>query len=107
MEYVWIYIIECENGSYYTGYTTDLEKRYQSHLNGKCKYTRSFKPVKLAQFWRFETSKSWALKIEALIKSKTKELKLQLIREPELLNQLIKIRYPDFTTLGAYCGREH
>ena len=29
-----IYILECSNGSYYTGYTTDMERRYQEHLDG-------------------------------------------------------------------------
>lgn len=85
----WIYIIECSNNSYYTGYTVELEARYQAHLEGKCKYTRSFKPVKLAQSWYLEISRSLALKIEALIKAQSRPLKYQLIQQPELLHQLV------------------
>lgn len=46
----WVYMLLCENNTYYTGYTNNLEKRYQSHVggNGGCKYTRSFKPLKIA-----------------------------------------------------------
>ena len=43
----WVYILLCNNNNYYTGYTTDLNKRYDAHLKGKgAKYTRSFKPIK-------------------------------------------------------------
>ena len=35
------YILECEDHTYYTGWTNDLEKRFQAHLNGKgAKYTK-------------------------------------------------------------------
>ena len=42
----WVYILECANGGSYTGYTNNLQKRYQEHCEGKgAKYTRSFKPL--------------------------------------------------------------
>jgi len=88
-DYHWIYMIECDNGSYYTGYTVDLDARYQAHLDGKSKYTRSFKPVKLAQSWHLAISRSMALRIEALIKAQNRSIKLQLIEKPELLDTLI------------------
>lgn len=52
----WVYMLLCENNSYYTGYTNNLGKRYQSHVDGTggCKYTRSFKPLKIAQFWEIK-----------------------------------------------------
>ena len=43
--YYWVYILNCENGAFYTGYTTDLIRRYHEHLEGSSKYTRSFKPL--------------------------------------------------------------
>ena len=48
-QYFWLYMLECENGSFYTGYTKNLAIRYYQHINGKqsARYTRSFKPVKI------------------------------------------------------------
>lgn len=44
----WLYLIECSNGSYYAGITTDVQRRYAQHLSGKgAKYTRSFPPRRL------------------------------------------------------------
>ena len=40
----WVYVLECGDGSYYTGWTNDLAKRVKSHQSGKGgKYTRSRK----------------------------------------------------------------
>jgi len=33
----YVYILECKNDRYYTGYTTDLERRYQEHVEGSPK----------------------------------------------------------------------
>lgn len=84
----WIYILQCENLSYYTGYTTDLDKRYQSHRDGtgKCKYTRSFKPIRIAQSWKINGSKAAAMKIERYIKSLSRSEKETLIAYPTLLD---------------------
>ncbi len=75
-----VYILLTERDTLYCGYTDDVEKRYQAHLEGKgAKYTRANKPVKLLWQKEFET-KSEALKEEYRIKHKlTKEQKLQLI----------------------------
>ena len=44
------YILECSDGSFYTGWTNNLERRVKAHNAGKgAKYTKSRKPVKLAQ----------------------------------------------------------
>lgn len=84
----WVYILECENKSYYTGYTVDLNKRYQEHCLGtiKCKYTRSFKPICIAQSWQIEGDKAVALKIEWFIKKLSKSQKKQLIDDPQSLS---------------------
>ncbi len=105
METHWIYIIECSNGCYYSGFTVDLEQRYQAHMAGKCKYTRSFKPVKLAQSWCLELTRSLALRIEALIKMQTRQFKCQLIQHPVLLRQLVLDKLE--IDLGESCGLHH
>jgi len=76
-----VYILECNNGAYYAGYTTDLKRRYQEHLEGsaKCKYTRSFPPIRIAASWEFEMDLSLALKLEQAIKRLSKLEKNQLI----------------------------
>lgn len=85
----YVYILLCENGSLYTGYTSDLKRRYQEHSQGssKCKYTRSFKPIRIAQSWKILDGKEVALKIERFIKSLRKSQKLTLVADPHLLNQ--------------------
>lgn len=82
----WVYILYCENDTYYTGYTTDIKKRYQSHCNGtsKCKYTRSFKPLRIAQCWEI-SNKSFAMQIEAYIKRRSRVEKEKIIANPRLL----------------------
>lgn len=89
-----VYILGCANGNYYTGYTTELSRRYQEHLNGsaKCKYTRSFKPLNIAQCWQVSDCKNTALRIEKYIKSLKKKDKEQLILYPEKLLQLFECR---------------
>jgi XTP/dITP diphosphohydrolase len=85
----YVYILECENNSYYTGYTTNLLRRYQEHQNGtaKCKYTRSFKPIKIAQSWSTFECKSEALAIERFIKRLPKPAKMDLILNPDQLTE--------------------
>ena len=75
-----VYILETERNTLYCGYTDDVEKRYQAHIDGKgAKYTRANKPTKLLWVKEFET-KSEALKEEYRIKHKlTRKQKLELI----------------------------
>ncbi len=82
----WVYILECENNSFYTGYTNDMEKRYQAHLDGTAsKYTRSFKPIRIAQQWELRCDKATAMKIERAIKKLTRTEKEKLIHNPHSL----------------------
>ena len=47
----YVYILECCDGSYYTGSTKDLSNRMWEHENGKgANYTRSRLPVKLVYY---------------------------------------------------------
>jgi len=48
MKTYWIYILKCSDGSYYTGSTSDIEKRISEHQQGTIKgYTNNRRPVKL------------------------------------------------------------
>lgn len=77
----YVYILECSDKTYYTGWTTDLEKRILVHNSGKgAKYTRGRTPVKLLYFEEFET-KSEALKREVAIKKLSKGKKKNLIKK--------------------------
>jgi putative endonuclease len=82
-----VYILLCENGSYYTGYTSDLNRRLKEHAKGslKCKYTRSFKPLRLAQHWIIPGDKRIAMKMERYIKGLSRDEKEKLIANPDLL----------------------
>lgn len=83
----WVYILLCDNQSYYTGYTDNLERRYRSHLNGtgRCKYTRSFKPLTIAQSWCVDGDKLLAMQLEREIKKRTRKQKIEIIMNPESL----------------------
>lgn len=73
------YILLTEQNTLYCGYTDDVERRFQAHLEGKgAKYTKSHKPVKVVYQREFE-SKSEAMKEEARIKHLSRSEKLKLI----------------------------
>ena len=73
------YILECADGTFYTGWTSDLEKRLADHNSKKgAKYTRCRVPVKLVYFESFIT-KQEAQKREYAIKQLKRNQKLQLI----------------------------
>ena len=64
----YIYILECGDGSLYTGYTTDVEARVSAHQAGTgAKYTKSHAPVRLIAQARFY-SKERAMSAEAHFK---------------------------------------
>ncbi|PJD94669.1 MAG: hypothetical protein CK426_05880 [Legionella sp.] len=88
----WVYILQCSNQTYYTGYTDNLEKRFQNHLAGKAsKYTRSFKAVAIAQSWEISGDKKKAMRIERYIKTLSKTQKENIIQNPnsELITHLL------------------
>ena len=76
-----VYILKCSDGSYYTGWTTDIERRLSEHNAGKgAKYTRGRTPCTLV-YTADCSSTSEALKLEAKIKKLNREKKIQLIQE--------------------------
>ncbi len=97
----WVYILLCSNNTYYTGYTNDLTRRYQEHLQGtaKCKYTRSFKPLNIAQCWEVFESKSIAMRIEKFIKKLSRAQKEEFIINPDKLMSLFSCAVYDTSLL--------
>ncbi len=80
MENIWyLYILRCRDGTLYTGITTDVEKRFEAHQNGKgAKYTRGRGPLELV-YREVCGSHSDALKREWAVKALTKDQKQALI----------------------------
>lgn len=80
-----IYILKCADGSFYTGYTTNLEKRVSDHNNSKAgaKYTKTRRPVILIHSEEFKTL-SEALKREAEIKAWSRKEKEEFLKSPLL-----------------------
>lgn len=75
-----IYLLECADGSIYTGITNDLKRRLLQHQNGKAsRYTRSRGAVKML-YTEKSKNKSAALKREMEIKKWPRVKKLELIK---------------------------
>ena len=73
------YVVKCSDGSLYTGYTNDLEKRISVHNEGKgARYTRSRRPVELVYYEEYPT-KEEAMSREWHIKQLTKAEKEKII----------------------------
>jgi putative endonuclease len=76
----YVYIIQCKDGSLYTGWTTDVTARVNAHNEGAgAKYTKGRGPVALLHTESFE-SKPEALRREMAIKKLSRAEKLHLIR---------------------------
>ncbi len=75
----YVYIVRCADGSFYTGWTMDIERRIAEHNSGRgAKYTKTRRPVKLV-YIQSCASKSDALKREIEIKMLTRLQKSVLI----------------------------
>lgn len=76
----YVYIVKCADGTFYTGWTTHLEKRIEVHNQGKgARYTRCRRPVTLI-YHEIYSDKSSALRREAAIKKLSRKQKEELIR---------------------------
>jgi DNA-binding protein HU-beta len=76
----YLYLLECTDGSLYTGITTDVTRRYLAHLSGKgARYTRSHKPVRLLASSPIGTH-SAALRAEMALKRLPKNQKIVAIQ---------------------------
>ncbi len=75
----YVYIVQCQDGTYYTGYTPDIDRRIQLHNDGRgARYTRDRKPVKLVWCKEYKYFKKAFLE-EIRIKKLTKKQKQALV----------------------------
>ncbi|AXI00711.1 GIY-YIG nuclease family protein [Sporosarcina sp. PTS2304] len=75
------YVLECQDGSYYAGYTNNLERRLHVHNEGKgAKYTRGRLPVHYVYYQAYETKRQ-AMQMEYRFKKLNRAQKEQYIRK--------------------------
>ena len=79
----YLYVVECSDGSLYTGVTTDVQRRLSEHNNTSkgAKYTRSRRPVRLV-YYEKHSDRSSACKAEYALKKLSRKKKLELISMP-------------------------
>ena len=81
------YMLECADGSYYTGWTTDPERRVKVHNTGRgARYTRMRLPVKLV-YIEPQPDRIAAMKRERAIKTLSREKKRKLIGKQRQMSQ--------------------
>ena len=79
MAQAWVYILRCSDGSLYTGWTVDLERRVEAHNSGRgSRYTRSRLPVEIAVSFQMADAAA-ARREEFRIKRLDRAAKLALI----------------------------
>ena len=75
-----LYVLQCKDGSYYCGITTDLDRRLKEHNNGTgARYTRAKRPVTLIKHWIYP-DRSSASKAEYRFKQLKRSAKEQRIQ---------------------------
>lgn len=73
------YILECSDGSLYTGWTTDPKRRLREHAAGRgSRYTRVRRPLRIV-YLESQPNRRSAMKRERAIKNRSRQYKLQLI----------------------------
>lgn len=73
------YMVKCRDGSLYTGWTTDIEKRIKAHNEGRgAKYTKARRPVELV-YYEISETKEEAMRREYEIKHMSRAKKLSLM----------------------------
>ena len=79
----YVYMLECKGDRIYTGYATDVEKRFDAHRQGKgARFTKAFPPKKILKVFTLK-SKHDALRLEALIKRQSAQAKRNCILLPD------------------------
>jgi putative endonuclease len=79
MAEAWVYMLRCSDGSLYTGWSNDVQRRLQRHSEGRAsRYTASRRPVELALALPM-ADRSAAMREEARIKRLDRAAKLALI----------------------------
>ncbi len=81
----YVYMVCCANGTLYTGYTINVERRIALHNAGKGgRYTRSHRPVSLVASWTFN-SRGEALRAERELKRLPREQKWRVAEQVRTL----------------------
>ena len=76
----YFYVLECADGSYYAGYTNNIDKRLLTHNEGKgAKYTRGRRPVVLRYVETYET-KTEAMQAEYRFKQLSRSAKERIVQ---------------------------
>lgn len=84
-----VYLLECEDGSYYAGITTDMKRRLQEHLSRgpkAAKYTRAHPVKRIAATWE-AADRAQASRLEYQLKQLTHQQKAALAQHPELVRE--------------------
>jgi|GEM_PF-943659 len=90
----YVYMVRCEDNSYYTGIATDVSRRMAEHRSqtGRCaKYTRTHRVVELVGLWT-APDRSFASALEYRIKRLSRDRKDALVAEPERADALVPLR---------------
>ena len=74
-----VYILECDDGSLYTGITTDVRRRFTEHQEGIGSHYTKARGAKAIAYTEEAVNRSVASKREAAIKKLSREQKLRLI----------------------------
>jgi putative endonuclease len=83
MQVYFVYILECSDGSFYTGITTDIKRRLRQHngeIVGGAKYTLARKPVRLLATSIPLKNRSIASKLEYQVKQQKKNSKVDFLK---------------------------
>jgi len=83
----WVYFLRVRDGALYCGITSNLERRLRQHASGKlgARYTKSRRPVVMVGCWLVASGRGTAQRVESLLKSLTRQQKLRLVDNPELI----------------------
>jgi putative endonuclease len=75
-----VYVIQCNDGSFYTGYTKNVDSRMRLHVNGTgARYTRIHKPKRVVHVEKFD-SRAEAMRRERTVKRLCHDEKVRLAR---------------------------
>jgi putative endonuclease len=98
-----VYILECADGSYYTGMTSDLDRRLNSHQSGgknSARHTKMRRPVRLVYEVSQIPSRKLAIAGEKYIKSLTRDKKQKIIaKDHKILSLLYERIGKDFDSI--------
>lgn len=103
-----IYIVECEDGSFYTGITTDVKRRMKEHYAQKekgAKYTHSRRIKEIRMVWEAKSYSS-AAKLEYAIKHLKRQDKERLMKAPGDVTKrfITKLASEEYFVKKEYCG---